>query len=37
MSAENQSEKGKNIISALLPKITDYFTKNKLFHKNEKI
>ena len=35
MSAENQSEKGKNIISALLPKITDYFTKNKFLEKSK--
>ena len=35
MSAENQSEKGKNIISALLQKITDYFTKNKFLEKSK--
>ena len=35
MSVENQSEKGKNIISALLPKITDYFTKNKFLEKSK--
>ena len=35
MSLENQLEKGNNIISSLLPKITNYFTKNKFLEKSK--
>ena len=35
MSLENQSEKGNNIISSLLPKINNYFTKNKFLEKSK--